>query len=74
MTGRPTGPIRLDLSIALLATAIASLGPLTMTMYLPAMPALTADLGAPEALAKLTLTVYLLSFATNVMKTKKCVV
>lgn len=63
MNPRATGPARVDLSIALLATAIASLGPLTMTMYLPAMPALTADLGAPDALAKLTLTVYLASFA-----------
>ncbi len=65
MTGRSDRPERLNLRVAMLATAIASLGPLTMTMYTPAMPALTADLGAPEALTKLTLTVYLLAFAVG---------
>lgn len=63
MNDRPARADKLDLPIALLATAIASLGPLTMTMYTPAMPALTVDLGASEALTKLTLTVYLVAFA-----------
>jgi MFS transporter, DHA1 family, multidrug resistance protein len=50
----PTGAARIR--IILVLGALIALGPLTIDMYLPALPALGADLGASEAAVQLTLT------------------
>jgi DHA1 family bicyclomycin/chloramphenicol resistance-like MFS transporter len=50
----PTGAARLK--IILVLGALIALGPLTIDMYLPALPALGADLGASESAVQLTLT------------------
>lgn len=42
--------------LVLVLGALAALGPLTIDTYLPALPALTADLSATDAQAQLTLT------------------
>jgi DHA1 family bicyclomycin/chloramphenicol resistance-like MFS transporter len=50
----PTGAARLK--IILVLGALIALGPLTIDMYLPALPALGADLMASESAVQLTLT------------------
>jgi MFS transporter, DHA1 family, multidrug resistance protein len=50
----PTGAARIR--IILVLGALIALGPLTIDMYLPALPALGADLGASESAVQLTLT------------------
>lgn len=49
--------------ITALATLFVALGPITMSMYAPAMPALAAALDTTPAMVQLTLTVYLGAFA-----------
>lgn len=58
-TGRPvnpepTGARRLRIIVVL--GALIALGPLTIDMYLPALPSIGSDLGVPEATVQLTLT------------------
>ncbi|HYQ62248.1 multidrug effflux MFS transporter [Actinophytocola sp.] len=50
----PTGAARIR--IILVLGALIALGPLTIDMYLPALPALGADLNASESAVQLTLT------------------
>src|SRR4030081_2561640 len=50
----PTGAARVR--IILVLGALIALGPLTIDMYLPALPALGADLGASASAVQLTLT------------------
>lgn len=50
----PTGAARVR--IILVLGALIALGPLTIDMYLPALPALGSDLGASESAVQLTLT------------------
>ena len=50
----PTGAARIR--IILVLGALIALGPLTIDMYLPALPALGTDLGASESAVQLTLT------------------
>lgn len=50
----PTGAARLKTILVL--GALIALGPLTIDMYLPALPALGSDLGASESTVQLTLT------------------
>lgn len=49
--------------ITLLTTLFTALGPITMSMYAPAMPSLAASLGTTTAMVQLTLTVYMVAFA-----------
>src|SRR3954454_16242434 len=42
--------------LVLLLGALTAIGPLTVDTYLPALPALSADLGASDASAQLTMT------------------
>lgn len=44
-------------------TAIVALGPLTLSMYTPSMPAIAHDLGASSSMVQATLSVYLIGFA-----------
>jgi DHA1 family bicyclomycin/chloramphenicol resistance-like MFS transporter len=50
----PTGAARIK--VILVLGALIALGPLTIDMYLPALPALGSDLGASESAVQLTLT------------------
>ena len=54
-------PHRVQLIVIL--GALSAFGPLSLDMYLPALPALAADLGASAAEAQLTLTACLLGLA-----------
>ncbi len=53
-----------ETQVALMATCFVALGPLTMSMYTPAMPALASKLETSASLVQLTLTVYLVAFAS----------
>ena len=54
MTAAPTG--RRYVQLVLVLGALIALGPLTIDMYLPAFPALSADLNASDSATQLTLT------------------
>ncbi|MGP1397455.1 MAG: multidrug effflux MFS transporter [Inquilinaceae bacterium] len=56
-------PDKINLKIAFLATAFVALGPITMSMYVPSMPAIADSLGASQSAVQLTLSVYLAAFA-----------
>lgn len=59
----PTG--RRYVQLVLVLGALIALGPLTVDMYLPAFPALAADLGADDAGVQVTLTGMLAGLATG---------
>ncbi|MBV9282109.1 MAG: MFS transporter, partial [Chloroflexi bacterium] len=62
MTGKTTdGRLKLILIIGGLST----FGPLSMDLYLPALPSLTRDLGGSASLVQLTLTACLLGLAAG---------
>lgn len=50
---------------ALVLGLLSAVGPFAIDMYLPAMPALTSDLGTDVANAQLTLTFYFLAFGVS---------
>ena len=54
-----------DLSyrLALILGALTAMGPLAIDMYLPALPAIARDLGAPEASVQVSLAVYFAGIA-----------
>ncbi|GAA2783348.1 multidrug effflux MFS transporter [Saccharopolyspora taberi] len=58
-----SNPSRRKLRFALILGGLTAFGPLSIDMYLPALPALTGELGATEAQAQLTLTAMLLGLA-----------
>ena len=60
----PTAAISPTLAIVVLALLL-SIQPVTTDLYLPALPALTRDLGASVAAAQLTLSALLLAFGTS---------
>ena len=47
---------------AIVLGLLAAVGPFAVDMYLPALPTITADLGASTAATQMTLTAYFLSF------------
>ncbi|MBP2000929.1 DHA1 family bicyclomycin/chloramphenicol resistance-like MFS transporter [Paenibacillus shirakamiensis] len=49
--------------IAILLGSLSAFGPLSIDMYLPSLPKLTADLGTSESLTQFTLTAFLLGLA-----------
>jgi MFS transporter, DHA1 family, multidrug resistance protein len=49
----------------IVGAALVAIGPITMALYTPAMPALAADFGTTEAMIKLTLTAYFAGFAVT---------
>ncbi len=63
MVTPPTGGARVRLVVIL--GALIALGPLTIDMYLPALPAITTDLLTTEAVVQLTLTGTLLGLAAG---------
>jgi len=50
---------------ALILGLLACVGPLSIDMYLPALPVIADDLGAPVASVQMTLTVYFLAFGVS---------
>jgi DHA1 family bicyclomycin/chloramphenicol resistance-like MFS transporter len=64
-TSAPPDPAQTAINwrITALATLFVALGPITMSMYAPAMPALATALDTTPAMVQLTLTVYLGAFA-----------
>lgn len=56
---------KLRLQIAVILGAISAIGPLSIDMYLPALPALGADFGVGAALIQLSLTFFLLGLASG---------
>ncbi|ADZ68660.1 multidrug effflux MFS transporter [Polymorphum gilvum] len=48
---------------AILGAALVAIGPITMALYTPAMPALAAAFGTSASMVKLTLTAYFAGFA-----------
>jgi drug resistance transporter, Bcr/CflA subfamily len=56
-------PAQLSWLLILVLGAIAALTPLAIDMYLPAMPAIAADLNAPSSAVKSTLVAYTAGFA-----------
>lgn len=62
--GKDSGiPRRWPPRVALLLGLCAGLGPFTVDSYLPAMPAIAADLGSSDATVQLTLAATMLGFA-----------
>lgn len=51
------------LKMALVLGLMSTIGPFAIDMYLPALPAIADDFGAPVASAQLTLTAYFIAFA-----------
>ena len=61
---RPAGPARPSMArLALVLGAIVAMGPLTIDMYLPALPTIREDLGTTSANVQLTLTGTLMGLA-----------
>jgi DHA1 family bicyclomycin/chloramphenicol resistance-like MFS transporter len=48
---------------AIIGGLMVATGPLSLTLYVPALPTIVADFGTSDAAGKLTLTVYLAAFA-----------
>ncbi|MDR7301486.1 multidrug effflux MFS transporter [Haloactinomyces albus] len=61
--GGSNSSLRRKVRFALILGGLTAFGPLSMDMYLPALPQLTEDLGATTAQAQLTLTSVLLGLA-----------
>ena len=60
----PSPPMSV-LRTSILGAALVAIGPITMALYTPAMPALAADFGTSESMIKLTLTAYFAGFAVT---------
>lgn len=60
------GPSRKQrLQLAVILGSITTIGPLSIDMYLPALPTLVADFGTTAALVQLSLTFFLLGLASG---------
>ncbi|GAA3767408.1 multidrug effflux MFS transporter [Microbacterium kribbense] len=59
----PTAPSALRRALPTLLLLLTVFGPISMDLYLPALPALTADLGAVTSVAQLTVTACLIGLA-----------
>ncbi len=54
-----------SLSMIFLSGGLLALGPLTLDMYIPALPGMTESLGTTASLVQLTVSVYLVGFAVG---------
>lgn len=52
-----------SIALTILLAALSAVGPLTTDMYLPSLPDIARQLGAPTAQVQLTLSAYLIGFA-----------
>src|SRR5207244_2114134 len=63
-SGDPSNPTRLQrLRLFVLLGSLTAFGPLSIDMYLPALPAIARDLAASESVVQLTLTACLIGLA-----------
>jgi DHA1 family bicyclomycin/chloramphenicol resistance-like MFS transporter len=58
-------PVRFSRFLPTLLLLLTVFGPISMDLYLPALPALTAELGAATSVAQLTVTACLIGLATG---------
>ncbi|WP_454110439.1 multidrug effflux MFS transporter [Leifsonia shinshuensis] len=61
----PTAAVRTGRALATLLLVLTVFGPISMDLYLPALPALTAELGAATSSAQLTVTACLIGLAAG---------
>ncbi|MER7483563.1 multidrug effflux MFS transporter [Streptomyces sp. NPDC126510] len=61
--GQPVGPRRLPL--VLILGSLTALGPLTIDLYLPALPEVSGDLHVSQAVTQLTLTAFMVGIAVG---------
>ena len=61
----PVHRVRAGRALATLLLVLTVFGPISMDLYLPALPALTAELGAATSLAQLTVTACLIGLAAG---------
>ena len=57
------GPLMTEREVAVIGGLMVMLGPISLSMYTPALPTLVTAFGTPIATVKLTLTVFFLGFA-----------
>src|SRR6478609_3403064 len=65
MPEQSTIPSRASRTLPTLLLLLTVFGPISMDLYLPALPALTGDLGATTSVAQLTVTACLIGLATG---------
>ena len=53
--------------LIVLLAALVAFGPLSIDMYLPSLPLIAADLGAPEAQIQLTISVFLAGLCAGML-------
>jgi DHA1 family bicyclomycin/chloramphenicol resistance-like MFS transporter len=63
----PRTGVRLGLGLILLLAAFSALGQFANSIYLPSLPAIADDLGAPMSAVQLTLSVFMASFAASML-------
>ena len=63
MTSPVSTPVMSGRRTAIIGGLMVATGPLSLTLYAPALPSLVTDLGTTDAGGKLTLTVYFAAFA-----------
>ncbi|MCX5044705.1 multidrug effflux MFS transporter [Aldersonia sp. NBC_00410] len=61
----PTSPANVSRSLPTLLLVLTVFGPISMDLYLPALPALSVDLGAVTSVAQLTVTACLVGLAAG---------
>src|SRR5438309_2214464 len=64
-TRSPTAPAYGRLKLVLIIGGLSTFGPLSIDLYLPALPSLTHDLGGTVSLVQLTLTACLLGLSVG---------
>lgn len=62
-TTAATAPVITERRLTLIGSALAALGPISLSLYSPALPALAAAFGASHAAVNLTMTAYFGGFA-----------
>lgn len=65
MTAHPRSgsPVMSELQVALIGALLVAVGPISMSLYTPAMPEIVLALGTTEAMVKMTLSLYFAGFA-----------
>lgn len=61
----PTAPLMTEREVSVLGGMMVMLGPISLSLYTPALPALVVAFGTSIATVKLTLTVFFLGFAVS---------
>ena len=64
---RPAGatPVMSERRVGIIGALIVAIGPVSMSLFTPAMPELVADFGTTESMVKMTLSLYFAGFAVT---------